>query len=130
VKVLWYAAHAVYVFELLRGRQSTFTVVENVLLVRARSRKAGLAAAIRVGRREDSVDPTLTIDGRPARQKFLGIRKIVSCAADPFDNSSADGLVGTIRSGTEATYLTYRVSSRADLARIMRGKEAEVVFEE
>jgi len=130
MKTLWFAAHAVYVFELIRGRQSTFTIVENVLLVRGRSAKAALAEATTVARREDSDDPSLTVDSKPARQRFLGIRKIVSCAADPFDASSADGQVQTIRSGMEATYLTYRVVGRAALRRLLAGKEAAVTLEE
>lgn len=128
--MLWYAAHAVYVFELVGARQRTFTVIENILLIRGSSSKTALASAVRVARREESNDPTLEIDGKAARQKFLGIRKIVSCAADPFDLNSKDGLVKTIRSGAEATYLTYRVANRQALKRLMQGAETEVFLEE
>ena len=130
VKKLWCAAHAVYVFELLSGRQRTFTVVENILLIRAGSSKAALAAATRMARREQSNDPTLTVDGKAARQRFFGIRKVVSCAADPFDRTSTDGLVKTIRSGVEATYLNYRVEGRRALKQLMSGLEVKAVLEE
>ncbi len=127
---LWFAAHAVYSFELLRGRQTTFTLVENVLLIRARSSKAALVAAIALGKRQQLEDPSLTLDGKPARQKFLGIRKLVTCAADVSDDSSRDGRVREVHSGTEATYLTYRVTGRAALKKLMAGKEAELILEE
>lgn len=130
MKTIWFAAHAVYVFELIRGRQSTFTIVENILMVRGRSAKEALAAARTVARREESHDPSLTIDGKPARQRLLGIRKVVACAADPFDATSTDGQVSVMRSGTEATYLTYRVVGRAALKRLLDGKEADVTLEE
>lgn len=127
---LWYAAHAVFVFELIRGRQNTFTIMENVLLVRASSRADALKLATVIAKRNEGHDPSLTVDGKRARQKFHGIRKLVACAADPFDSSSRDGQVRAVRSGTEATYLTYRVVGRTALRRLLSGKESKVVIEE
>lgn len=126
----WFAAHAVYVYEAIRGRQTPITIVENVLLIRAQSAKAALSAALRLARRELKDDPSLTLDGKPARKRFLGVRKIVSCAADAFDKTSNDGLVREIRSGTEGTYLKYRVSGRAALRSLMAGREVDTSFEE
>jgi hypothetical protein len=128
--MIWFAAHAVYVFEPVSGRQKSFKVLENVLMVRARSSKSALASALVVARREASDDPSLVIDGKPARQRFLGIRKVVACAADPFDDSSTDGQVRTIRQGTEATYFSYRVASRAALNRLVVGKDAKITLED
>lgn len=129
-KRVWFAAHAVYCFEQLRGRQRTFTVMENVLMVRGRSAKEALAAATPVARREELNDPTLTIDDRPGRLRFLGIRKVVSCAAQAGDASSRDGRVRVMRAGVEATFLTYRVAGRAALKRLLQGKELDVTLEE
>lgn len=127
---LWFAAHALYVFEVVQGRQEAFTVLENILLIRAPSAKLALATAKKVARREEADDPSLTVDGLPARQRFLGIRKLVACAADPLDETSADGQVRVIRSGSEASYLTYRVASKATLQALMRGREAIVTIED
>lgn len=125
----WFSAHALYFYEFLDKRQSIFTAMENVLLVRARSHKAALSKALRIARRETRGDSNLTVDGRPARTRFLGIRRVVECAADPFGDSP-DGLVREIEHGTEATYLTFRVASRAALRRLAAGKEVELVLEE
>lgn len=130
MSTVWFAAHAVYVFECIASPQTEFTVQENVLLVRARSSKAALAAATRLAKRDELVDASLTLDGEPARQRFLGIRKVVECASRASDRASKDGRVRDIRSGSEATYLSYRVANRADLRRLMQGKEAGVTIEE
>jgi hypothetical protein len=128
--MLWFAAHAVYVFEVLAGRQASFPVQEVVLLVRARSSRAALAAATRLARQEELVDDSLTLDGRPARQRLLGVRKVVECAAHATDQSSADGRLRKLRSGAEATYCTYRVSSRGDLKKLMQRREISVTIED
>lgn len=130
VKPHWYSAHAIFVFEVVTGRQNTFTVIENILLVRANSPAAALKRALAVARRSQPNNPSLTVDGRPARQSFQGIRKIVECAADANDSISKDGLVSILRVGTEATYLKYRVVGRSSLKRLLSGKETSVVVEE
>ncbi len=130
MKSRWYAAHAVYVFEVIDKKQQFFTVMENILLIRSRSPGAAQKAAFKIARKEDSGDTTLTVDNQPARQRFVGIRKVVACAADAFDESSEDGSVVSIQSGTEATYLTYRLESKRALTTWMNGSEIDVTFEE
>ena len=128
--MLWFAAHAVHVFELVSGRQTTFKVLEDVLMIRARNAKSALAAALRQVKRETVVDETLTLGNRPARQRFLGIRKVVECAADLSDRTSHGGEVREMKSGVEATYQFYRIKGRDELKRLMQGKDVEVILEE
>jgi hypothetical protein len=101
---------------------------ENVVLVRAATSRAALVAALRLARRDVVPDPTLAVDGKPARQRFLGIRTVIECGASAW-SGSRDGRVERIGPGVEATYLSYRVTGRRALKKLLRGADVEVTLE-
>jgi hypothetical protein len=73
-------------------------------------------------------DESLTINGRPARLVFGGVRKLISCAAAP--ESPGPSTAETIEDGVEATYSFLVVSSRRELDALIKGEPVQVLYEE
>jgi hypothetical protein len=79
----WFAGHAVLYFDESRRRQATFVVWENIYLVFARTPREAAKKAEALGRAECHEQGALKVDGKSARLAFGGIRRVVSCAANP-----------------------------------------------
>jgi hypothetical protein len=117
----WYAAHVVLYFEFREGPQDEFPVMENVYLIHAATEEEAFARAEKRGRSvcvED--DESLTVNGRPARLVFGGVRKLISCDTD----------AETLEDGVEATYSFLVVSSRQQLDALSKGEPVPVLYEE
>lgn len=115
----WYAAHAIMYVEFKGGRQTEFPVWENVLLVGARSVGEAMKRARRRAR-EDTGDArgSMVWDGRPARWRYGGIRKLIECQS-PEDRP---------QSGTEITYSEFLVKGRDGLRKLTRGDAMSVRY--
>ncbi|HEX5748422.1 MAG TPA: DUF4288 domain-containing protein [Archangium sp.] len=117
----WYAAHVVLYFEYREGPQDEFPVMENVYLIHAATDEAAFARAENRGRSDCAEDDeSLTVNGRPARLVFGGVRKLISCATD----------AETLEDGVEATYSFLVVSGRQQLDALIKGEPVPVLYEE
>lgn len=124
---LWYAVSVVLFFRLKRGRQRSFPVWENVYLIKASSADEARQRAEELGRAEATSDG-LELDGKPAELVYGGVRKVVTCAADPA--APGESTVAKLYDGVEATYSTFVVKSRADLEMLIKGQPVAVVYQE
>ncbi|MBZ4419651.1 DUF4288 domain-containing protein [Myxococcus sp. RHSTA-1-4] len=124
---VWFAASVIMYFRLKSGRQRTFPIQENVFLIFARDFDEARIRAEELGRAEESQEGTRW-NGKPVEVVFGGVRKVVSCAADPAVPGSSD--VTKLYDGVEATYSSFLVKSRAELDALIQGKPATVVYEE
>jgi hypothetical protein len=124
----WYAAHVVLYHEFREGPQEEYPVMENVYLVHAGTEDEAFAKAEKRGRSDCVEDESLTVNGRPARLVFGGVRKLISCAAAP--ESPGPSTVETIEDGVEATYSFLVVSSRKELDALIKGEPVQVLYEE
>ncbi|WP_158502003.1 DUF4288 domain-containing protein [Vitiosangium sp. GDMCC 1.1324] len=123
----WYAASAVMYFQLKNEPQDEFYIWENVYLLEAPNGAEARRKAEHFGKLEEGDDDTLTLDGKPARLVFGGIRKLLTCAP-AIGGSSGDNDI--IEDGVEATYNAFTVSSREKLDAFIRGEPVEVLYEE
>jgi hypothetical protein len=117
----WFAAHAILHHELVDGLpQDRFSVYENVYLIKAEDRRQAQDEATRIAMEEESdCSGTLTVDGRPARLVFDGIRQIVSVLHATGSHSLA--------SGDEVTYSEFEVTDRDHVRRLVEGGDVPVL---
>jgi hypothetical protein len=127
---IWFAGHVVLYFDEGPRHQETFVVWENVYLILARTPREAAKKAEKLGRAE-CIEQALTVEGRPARLVFGGVRKVISCAADPMAN---DGVltpdVPLLYSGVEATFSQFVVRSKKDLRSLIAGRPTNIAYEE
>jgi hypothetical protein len=111
----WFAAHVVMYNQLTGGPQDPYRGYENVYLVEADTPEQAIERGAALGR-EDETDcsGTLTVDGRPARQTFAGVRKVVSVLHAPGSEQVA--------AGDEITYSEFEVADAEHLRRFAAGE--------
>jgi hypothetical protein len=124
----WYAASVVMYFQLKDEPQDEFYIWENVYLIEAPNGAEARRKAEYFGKLEEGDDDnTLTLNGKPARHVYGGIRKLLTCAPSL---KSRTGDNEQIEDGMEATYNAFTVSSREKLEAFIRGEPVEVLYEE
>jgi len=80
----WFAAHVIMYVAFKDGRQDTYPVWENVILIEADTLDAARAKAETVGREGAGDDEgSFRWAERPASWVFGGIRKVIKCDSDP-----------------------------------------------
>lgn len=115
--VSWYAAHNLMRIRFRDGLPGPLYVMENVVLLEAATPDAArLLAHARGEADSNESDSTFRCDERPAFWHYAGTRQILS-AEDQHERPA---------SGTEITYLEYRVETEADLAKLLAGEGAFV----
>ena|SRR5687767_9678947 len=91
----WFAAHVIMYISVKDGKQETYPVWENVILVEAETDAAARTKAEGYGREAEGDDRgTFRWGQRPASWVFAGVRKVVRCDSHP--DQPGDG--------TEITY--------------------------
>jgi hypothetical protein len=117
----WYAAHVLLYVELLDGAQDHYTVWENIYLISAQSDAEAFDRAEALGRLEEKADEDSghTADGRPARFRYAGIRRLAECI--DFENGPEDG--------REVTYIEYTVRRKKALDMLLATQACPVVIE-
>jgi Domain of unknown function (DUF4288) len=121
---MWYAAHVIMNVEFKDpADQTSYPLWENIVLVEADSDRAAWEQAERLGR-EDETDGTDNFrwNGRPARWKFAGVRKVIECRSDEQDDRPVHG--------AEVSYSQMSVPDKESLAKLVQGKAVEVLYEE
>lgn len=106
----------------VEGREAndTIPVYENVLLIQATDGDDAERRATDIASLEDEEE--LRWDGKPARLRFVGIRKVIEC--QPF------GTAKRIGDGAELTYSVLSVASDADLKKLAAGDPVIVTYSE
>ena len=74
----WYVASCIMAIIQEEGHNGPIPVFENFFLISATSRAEAKKRAIQIGISEAAVDDGTTLDGRPAKTLFMGVRKIRS----------------------------------------------------
>ncbi|WP_164018171.1 hypothetical protein [Pyxidicoccus trucidator] len=128
----WYAASVIQYVELINEPQEEYSVWENVYLFHAVDLASAKTMAETHGREASAASSDgFTVDAKPARLVFGGVRKLLSCAPSPFPfrpGGSSD--VEEITSGVEATYSSFTVASKTDLDALINGAPVRVLYEE
>jgi hypothetical protein len=106
-------------FKYRQGKQRSFLVWENVVLVRAANSEEAYAKAEKMGREEEAMDdPSLRIGNHPAKMVFAGVRKVVECL--DCDRRPGDG--------TEVSYTEMELRSEAAIRRLVAGDAVAVTI--
>jgi hypothetical protein len=118
--VSWYAAHVVMRIRYREPHPGPLYVMENIVLVEAANPQDSKGVAEAHGRQDANPDDmSFRCDDRPAFWEYAGVRVVVSC-------DDAEERPGT---GSEVTYMEYRVESDAALQELLSGKPTTVEFE-
>ncbi len=117
----WYAAHVLLYVEFLDNIQDYYLVWENICLIKASSVAQAYEKADKLGLEQEEFDKDSghTLNGRPVRFHFAGIRRLAECI--DFDDGPEDG--------KEVTYLEYSFKDKATLDALLERREAVVVME-
>ncbi len=119
----WYAAHAIMYVRFKAGRQSTYPVWENVLLIDARDPVAARRKAERRAKQDEGDSGgTFRWENRAAEWVFAGLRKVVAVSHQSPQPVPADG--------DEITYSEYEVANATTLRKLVSGKSARVEYVE
>ncbi len=117
----WYSAHLILYVKLKDQPQRSFTVWENIVLIKAPTEEDAFAKATRRGQQEEGDDDgSFRWEGKPARWVFAGIRKLTLC--DDPEQRPGDG--------TEVSYLELEVDSEQALSKLVRGDVVSVKYTE
>ena len=133
----WYAAHLISYAEFLDGNQDRYVLYENVVLIEENSAdvdksfEVALQLAQEIGQTYPYNDPIadekLTVDGRPAKWVFAGVRKLIKCSEITY---TGDDRGPALVHGTEVTYSHMVVDSEDALLKLMNGEAVMVRYEE
>jgi len=114
----WYAVHVVMAIYLKAEFSETFPVYENVFLIHASTEQEAVRQGVEIGECEEGdSEGSLTWDGKPAMQKFMGVRKTVLCV-DSRNRPTEK---------TEITYSQFLFSSEGDVKKFCRGQSVSTV---
>ncbi len=126
--MIWYAAHIIQYLKYLDGKQESYEVYENIVLIQAETSKAAFAEAEKIGQRYE-VDTTVGPEDRLARWTFAGIRNIVECQNVETDSlEQPPGFRPT--HGTEITYIPLTIDSEEALSRLVNGQSVAVALDD
>lgn len=124
----WYCAHAIFYFELKDEPQDSYVMWENVYLVEASTDDEARTKAEEYAKTEeaDSSD-TLTLNDKPCRYKFAGIRKLITVS---YIEKAPDKPDDVPVSGAEVTYSEFEVDTLEEVLKLARGEFVEVLYRE
>ncbi len=120
---MWYCAHAILYWNYVGECKPDDDVLiwEHLYLIEADDAADAHVKAQRRAIEDESTDDSFTLNDRPARLKFAGVRKVVECQNtyvthdDPID-------------GTELSYNTLTVKNLDDLKLLFAGEPVQVEY--
>jgi hypothetical protein len=113
----WYAAHLILYVKLKDHPQQSYTVWENIVLIKAQTEEEAFEKAAQRGKEgEGDDDGSFRWEGKPAQWVFAGVRKLTLCE-DP-EKRPGDG--------TEVSYLELEVDSEQAVSKLVRGDAVSV----
>jgi hypothetical protein len=120
----WYAAHTIVTIRPIKPDKGEIGGYENVILVEANNEHEAINKARKYAQDSIPEDESLKVDGKPAIQSFIGIRKIVA-VTNPWPLSQdADRPVD----GTEITYSKFAVKDERALSKLVNGEEVLIHY--
>ncbi|TAL30771.1 MAG: hypothetical protein EPN97_11855 [Alphaproteobacteria bacterium] len=124
----WYGAHVITSF---RPKKKTsrkwINVWETIYLVKGRTPAEALRKAEKLGKFEAKGSGSgLTINGKPGKMVFEGIRKLM-LVMNPFDMKQSEDRPDD---GTDITHSDFGVRNQAELKKLVRGKQVTVEYYE
>jgi len=120
----WFVSHAILCLEPIEEPRDNFLIWENLHLVEASDPDKAWTLAEERGARDATPagqeflpdgSPDNRLDGRPARWRFVGVRKLISV--------SHDGEEGILRPGDELSYNEFLADTGAEVEAFARGDE-------
>lgn len=121
----WYAASIIICIKLKTGKQESFPVYENVILVEGKTPEEAKQKAIMIGHEEESLDDGLRLDDKPATRYFVGIRKLINIS-NPVTVDDLDETPPI--SGTEITYSLFNLKTLEEVENLAKGAEVNVHY--
>jgi len=118
----WYAAHIIVSTRPIKRDGGEISVYENVILLSAKDDDEADVKAKRYGENSVVEDETLRIDGEPAEESFVGVRKIIEIRG-PIDSVGDEPV-----DGAEITYSEMRVKDEEALEKLAKGDEVSVEY--
>jgi hypothetical protein len=123
----WYAASAIYATRFRDRPDECPLVEERLYLVNATTHEEASDKAIEFAKAEEMSEYRLEFDGLPAKQEFIGIRKVTVVSAHVTDGSND---VSVIRSGFEASYSYFELRDASDLTKLVAGEPVTLTYKE
>lgn len=120
----WYTASLIETVVMLDSKQSSFPVYENFILLEAENPKITLEKAKAIGMSVETLGEELTLDDKPARRVFVGVRKLITIS-NPF-LMDLDGTPPVAE--TELTYSEYELATLQEVKALAAGEKMSVVY--
>lgn len=114
----WFTAHIVMSFQFIDGPQDVYSVWENIVLIKADTKKIAFAKAQKIGFENEEFSGDTTLNDRPVHIVFSGIRKLVTFE-DP-DSEPVDGL--------EISYSEFEMKDQKSFEKFIKGKPVFVKY--
>ena len=119
---MWYAAHAIFLFEFKDGDQNEFSIWDNVYLIDANSSHTAYKKAELFAKKDEGDDDgSLTLNNRLVYLKYYGIRKLITVS----NFNANEDIPGD---GAEVTFSKYSVKNQSDLKKLVKGCSVPVYF--
>lgn len=117
----WFSAHLLMRIEIKGNPEAEpIDVFENVVLFSGNDANEAMEKAnTRGAQAEGDSAGSLTWEGKPARRKFEGLRKLISVDRDL--HPAVDGV--------EVTYSEFRLATKQELAQLVNGEEVILTYE-
>ncbi len=120
----WYCAHTIFYYELIDAPQDSYMIDENVYLVEAASDEEAMSKAEAYAKfSEANSGDTITLNDKPCRYKYAGIRKLITVS----NVYEADDVP---TSGAEVTYTEFEVDTFDEVTKLANGEFVEVLYRE
>ena len=120
----WYTASLIETVVMLDSKQSSFPVYENFILLEAENPKIALEKAKAIGMSVETLGEELTLDDKPARRVFVGVRKLITISNPfPMDLDETPPVAET-----ELTYSEYELATFQDVEALAAGEKLSVIY--
>lgn len=120
----WYAVHTIVTIRPIKPHKGEIGGYENVVLIEANDEHEAANKARKYAKDSIPEDESLKVDGEPAVQSFIGIRKIVS-VNNPWPLSQEGERPVD---GTEITYSKFSVKDERALSKLVNGEEVLIRY--
>jgi len=123
LEAVWYTAHIVMYVKLLDEAPGPHLFTEDIYLIHATSVDQAFSKADAIGQwlETTDIDSGHTVDDRPARNVFYGVRRLAECL-DLIDEAPGDG--------KEIAFLRFSAATEADVRRFADGQTISVTAED
>ena len=120
----WYAAHIIVSIRTIERQKGPILVYENVILVEASDGEQAWIKARAHAKASMVKDDSATLNGEPAAEALVGIRKIIEVSNRwPLSQSGDRPL-----DGTEITYSQFEVKDERALSKLANGEETLIRY--